>query len=62
MEMPAAFVTALNDVDFEFASARPGAPVVPHVEKPQRIRAAREAFAKGLVRAAEVVKPAQPAV
>lgn len=60
--MPAAFVTAVNGVDFEFNSARPNAPVVPHVEKPQRTRAAREALARGLARAADAVRPARPAV
>ncbi|WDZ84495.1 hypothetical protein [Micromonospora cathayae] len=62
MEMPAAFVTAVNDVDFEFNSARPNAPVVPYVAKPQRTRVVREALARGLVRAADVVRPARPAV
>ncbi|WBB79891.1 hypothetical protein O7606_00290 [Micromonospora sp. WMMD882] len=62
MEMPAAFVTAMNDLDFEFASARPDAPVVPHVEKPRRVRAAREALARGLARTADAVRPARSAV
>lgn len=62
MEMPAAFVTAINDVDFEFNSARPNAPVVPHVEKPQRTQAVRAALTKGLTRAAHVIRPARPAV
>ncbi|GAB3056294.1 hypothetical protein [Micromonospora schwarzwaldensis] len=56
MEMPAAFVTAVNAVDYEFASARPNAPVVPHVEKPQRTRFVREALARRLTRAAKAVK------
>ncbi|WP_282286009.1 hypothetical protein [Micromonospora sp. WMMD998] len=56
MEMPAAFVTAINAVDYEFASARPDAPVVPHVEKPRRAKVVRAAVAKRLVRAARVVK------
>ncbi|WBB79867.1 hypothetical protein O7606_00170 [Micromonospora sp. WMMD882] len=62
MEMPAAFVTAINDVDFEFNSARPNAPVVPHVEKPQRGRVVREALARGLSRAAVKVRPSRAAV
>ncbi|GHJ18113.1 MULTISPECIES: hypothetical protein [unclassified Micromonospora] len=56
MEMPAAFVTAVNAVDFEFASARPDAPVVPYVEKPPRTRAVRAAVARRLARVAKVVR------
>jgi hypothetical protein len=62
MEMPAAFVTAINSVEFEFNSARPNAPVVPHVEKPQRSRAVRRSLAKVLTRAVRVVKLASTAV
>ncbi|WP_428963104.1 hypothetical protein [Micromonospora fluostatini] len=62
MEMPAAFTTAINDVNYEFNSARPNAPVVPHVEKPQRTRIAREALARGLSRAADAVRRTRPAV
>ncbi|MFD2765542.1 hypothetical protein [Micromonospora eburnea] len=58
MEMPAAFVTALNDVEFEFNSARSNAPVIPHVEKPRRTRAARAALSRGLIRAARAIGPA----
>lgn len=60
MEMPAALVTALNDVEFEFNSARPNAPVVPHVERPRRTRLVREKLAEGLIHAAQVIKPAGP--
>lgn len=62
MEMPAALVTAVNGVGHELTSALPDAPVVPYVEKPQRTRAAREALARSLVRAADAVRPARPAV
>jgi hypothetical protein len=58
MEMPAAFVTAVNAVEFEFNSARPDAPVVPYVEKPRRTRLFRRSLAKGLNLAVRVVKPA----
>ncbi|MFK3984371.1 hypothetical protein ACI2K4_28860 [Micromonospora sp. NPDC050397] len=61
MEMPAAFVTTLNGVEFEFNSARPDAPVVPHVERTRRTRLVREKLAEGLVHAAQVIRPAGPA-
>ncbi|MEU8080281.1 hypothetical protein AB0B31_33100 [Catellatospora citrea] len=58
MEMPAAFVSAVDSVAYEFASARPNAPVVPHVERPRRIRAVRAGLARGLTRAAGLIKTA----
>nr|MDT0659131.1 hypothetical protein [Micromonospora sp. DSM 115978] len=62
MEMPAAFVIAVKGVDYEFNSARPNAPVVPHVEKPQRTRTVRDALTKGLTRATQALKPARPGI
>ncbi|MEV4628525.1 hypothetical protein AB0J90_19875 [Micromonospora sp. NPDC049523] len=61
MELPAAFVIALNDVEFEFNSARPDAPVVAYVERPQRARLVRTKIAEGLVRAARAIEPTRPA-
>ncbi|MGW4463467.1 hypothetical protein [Micromonospora sp. NBC_01796] len=61
MEMPAAFVIALNDVEFEFNSARPDAPVVPYVERARRTRLVRTKVAEALVRAARVIEPTRPA-
>ncbi|MBG0820477.1 hypothetical protein HS048_06985 [Planomonospora sp. ID91781] len=57
MEMPAAFVLAVNGVTHEYASALPGAPVVPHVERPRRVRRVRKALADGLIHAARVIAP-----
>ncbi len=56
--MPAAFVSAVDNVTYEFASARPNAPVVPHVERPHRIRAVRDGLARGITRAARLIKTA----
>ena len=56
--MPAAFVSAVNDVNYEFNSARPNAPVVPHVERPQRARVVREKVAGGIAWAARALKSA----
>ncbi|GAA3155014.1 hypothetical protein GCM10010466_52450 [Planomonospora alba] len=58
MEMPAAFVLALDGVRREHAAALPGAPVVPHTERPRRTRRVRAALARGLIRAAHVIEPA----
>ncbi|GAT66240.1 hypothetical protein PS9374_01887 [Planomonospora sphaerica] len=55
--MPAAFVLAVNGVTHEYASALPGAPVVPHVERPRRVRRVRKALADGLIHAARVIAP-----
>jgi hypothetical protein len=57
MEMPAAFVLAVNGVTHEYASALPGAPVVPHVERPRRVRTVRTALANGLIQVARVIAP-----
>lgn len=60
MQMPAAYVTALDSVTRELNSARPDAPVVPHVEPAQHARALRRAVSSALYRAARAVAPAEP--
>ncbi|MFV2009871.1 MULTISPECIES: hypothetical protein [Micromonosporaceae] len=59
MEMASGFVGAINEVSRNVNSARPDAPVVPHVERPQRTRLVRLALAKGLQRAAQAIAPAE---
>lgn len=59
MEMPSAFVTSIAAVSRELHSARPDAPVVPHVEPAHRVHALRLAAARGLHRVASAVEPAE---
>lgn len=57
MQLPTAYITALDGVTRELASARPDAPVVPHVEPVGRTRALRLALSRGLLWAARAAAP-----
>lgn len=60
MDMASGFVTALSVTTREVNSARPDAPVVPHVERNgQRALPVRRALAGALQRAAHAIAPAE---
>jgi hypothetical protein len=59
MEMPAAYIMGVNAMA-EAYSARPDAPVVPHVEPAPRSRPIRLALSRALHRAGDAVAPAAP--
>ena len=61
MQMPTAYVIALDNVTREVDSARPNAPTVPYHKPARRTRALRLALARGLHRAARAIDPAEPA-
>ncbi|MFC4070180.1 hypothetical protein [Actinoplanes subglobosus] len=57
MNFPVALVTAVAATRDATGSARPGAPVVPHAERPRRTRTIRAGLARNLIRAAHVIAP-----
>jgi hypothetical protein len=59
MEFASGFVTAVNEATREMNSARPNAPVVPHIERTRPTYPIRKAIASGLHRIARAIAPAE---
>ena len=59
-EMPIALIVAHRLTQESAASARPDAPVVPHVDKVSVVQRTRTTVAAGLRHAADVVAPPRP--
>jgi hypothetical protein len=57
MEFPSAYIIAINGMHDEAYSARPDAPVVPHIEPGPRAHPIRLAVANALERAARRIAP-----
>ncbi|GLY01356.1 MULTISPECIES: hypothetical protein [Actinoplanes] len=57
MELPTAYLSSLRDMNREVLSARPDAPVVPHVERTARAPRIRLSLSRVLHRAAIAVAP-----
>jgi hypothetical protein len=57
VNLPVALVTAVAVTRETTGSARPDAPVVPHIERPRRTRTIRAGVARSLIRAAHVIAP-----
>jgi hypothetical protein len=57
MELPSALIVGVDQVARRYAEVAPGAPAVPHVERPPRVRRTRFALARGLVRVARAIAP-----
>jgi hypothetical protein len=58
IDIASAAVTASKLVSEEINSARPGAPPIPYVERPPRLRRARLLLSAALHRVASAVAPA----
>jgi hypothetical protein len=59
MEFSTAFTMAVNGVNREVLSARPDAPVVPHVPPRDRTRAVRLVLSSVLLRASHAIAPVE---
>lgn len=57
MELPAALIIGVDQVNRRYAEVSPGAPAVPDVPRAKHGRGARVALARGLIRVAYAIAP-----